>query len=190
MTQRKIAECQVCTYETCIYKGEVDGFTLGLAIWAVELAGAHDAASDLRRVCDISEERDVDGGQVWREMGVVEREHLGRCARRSVDGPRLALRIRHRLAPPLAYGPRSDQVCPCSYPTLTLALFFLLFALLLLSGPARRLSAMLAFARLSFSLLVSSVILASTALPVESSETELRVLTPDDFDSTIANGVW
>ena len=49
---------------------------------------------------------------------------------------------------------------------------------------------MLAFVRLSFSLLVSSVILASTALPVESSETELLVLTPDDFDSTIANGVW
>ncbi|KAI0706903.1 thioredoxin-like protein [Cerioporus squamosus] len=49
---------------------------------------------------------------------------------------------------------------------------------------------MLAFARLSFSLLVSSVILASTALPVESSETELLVLTPDDFDSTVANGVW
>ncbi|RPD62164.1 thioredoxin-domain-containing protein [Lentinus tigrinus ALCF2SS1-7] len=49
---------------------------------------------------------------------------------------------------------------------------------------------MLAFARLSFSLLVSSIILASTALPVESSETELLVLTPDDFDSTIANGVW
>ena len=96
----------MCTYETCIYEGEVDGFTLGLAIWAVELAGAHDPASDLRRVCDISEERDVDGGQVWREMGVVEREHLGRCARRSVDGPRLALRSRHRLAPPLAYGPR------------------------------------------------------------------------------------
>ena len=49
---------------------------------------------------------------------------------------------------------------------------------------------MLAFARLPFSLLVSSVILACTALPVESSETELLVLTPDDFDSTIANGVW
>ena len=49
---------------------------------------------------------------------------------------------------------------------------------------------MLAFARLSFSLLVSSVILASTALPVESSETDLLVLTPDNFDSTIAEGVW
>ncbi|PIL36535.1 hypothetical protein GSI_00224 [Ganoderma sinense ZZ0214-1] len=49
---------------------------------------------------------------------------------------------------------------------------------------------MLAFARLSFSLLVSSVILASSALPVESSETELLVLTPDNFDSTVAHGVW
>lgn len=49
---------------------------------------------------------------------------------------------------------------------------------------------MLAFARLPFSLLVSSVILASTALPVESSETELLVLTPDNFESTIAEGVW
>ncbi|KAI0655239.1 thioredoxin-domain-containing protein [Cubamyces menziesii] len=45
-------------------------------------------------------------------------------------------------------------------------------------------------ARLSFSLLASSVILASAALPVESSETELLVLTPDNFDSTIAEGVW
>ncbi len=49
---------------------------------------------------------------------------------------------------------------------------------------------MLGFARLSLSLLVSSVILASAALPVESAETELLVLTPDDFDSTTANGVW
>ncbi|KAI1792500.1 thioredoxin-domain-containing protein [Ganoderma leucocontextum] len=49
---------------------------------------------------------------------------------------------------------------------------------------------MLAFARLSFSLLVSSVILASAALPVQSSETELLVLTPENFDSTIAHGVW
>ncbi|KAI0751693.1 thioredoxin-domain-containing protein [Daedaleopsis nitida] len=49
---------------------------------------------------------------------------------------------------------------------------------------------MLAFARLPFSLLVSSVILASTALPVESSENELLVLTPDNFESTIAEGVW
>ncbi|KAI0773638.1 thioredoxin-like protein [Fomes fomentarius] len=49
---------------------------------------------------------------------------------------------------------------------------------------------MLAFVRLSFSLLVSSVILASTALPVQSSETELLVLTPDNFDSTVAQGVW
>ncbi|KAI8984891.1 thioredoxin-domain-containing protein [Trametes punicea] len=45
-------------------------------------------------------------------------------------------------------------------------------------------------ARLPFSLLASSVILASTALPVESTETELLVLTPDNFASTIANGVW
>ncbi|OSD01995.1 thioredoxin-domain-containing protein [Trametes coccinea BRFM310] len=45
-------------------------------------------------------------------------------------------------------------------------------------------------AKLSFSLLASSVILASTALPVESSETELLVLTPDNFASTIAEGVW
>ncbi|CDO70352.1 hypothetical protein BN946_scf184613.g2 [Trametes cinnabarina] len=45
-------------------------------------------------------------------------------------------------------------------------------------------------ARLPFSLLASSVILASSALPVESSETELLVLTPDNFDATIADGVW
>ncbi|KAI0368478.1 thioredoxin-domain-containing protein [Pilatotrama ljubarskyi] len=45
-------------------------------------------------------------------------------------------------------------------------------------------------ARLPFSLLVSSVILASTALPVESSETELLVLNPDNFESTISDGVW
>lgn len=49
---------------------------------------------------------------------------------------------------------------------------------------------MLAFVRLSFSLLVSSVIFASAALPVQSSETELLVLTPDNFDSTVAQGVW
>ncbi|TBU43982.1 thioredoxin-domain-containing protein [Dichomitus squalens] len=49
---------------------------------------------------------------------------------------------------------------------------------------------MLAFARLPFSLLVSSLILACTALPVQSSQTELLVLTPDNFQSTIAHGVW
>ncbi|KAI0759740.1 thioredoxin-domain-containing protein [Trametes elegans] len=45
-------------------------------------------------------------------------------------------------------------------------------------------------ARLSFSLLASSVILASAAAPVESAETELLVLTPDNFQSTISEGVW
>ncbi|KAI0829211.1 thioredoxin-domain-containing protein [Trametes gibbosa] len=44
--------------------------------------------------------------------------------------------------------------------------------------------------RLPFSLLVSSVILASAALPVVSSETELLVLTPDNFDTTVSDGVW
>ncbi|KAI0666173.1 thioredoxin-domain-containing protein [Trametes maxima] len=45
-------------------------------------------------------------------------------------------------------------------------------------------------ARLSFTLLTSSVILASAAAPVESAETELLVLTPDNFESTISEGVW
>ncbi|KAI0665366.1 thioredoxin-domain-containing protein [Trametes maxima] len=45
-------------------------------------------------------------------------------------------------------------------------------------------------ARLSFTLLTSSVILASAADPVESTETELLVLTPDNFGSTISEGVW
>ncbi|KAL1939613.1 hypothetical protein VTO73DRAFT_9646 [Trametes versicolor] len=49
---------------------------------------------------------------------------------------------------------------------------------------------LLSRARLAFSLLVSSVILASTALPVESSETELLVLTPDNFETTVSEGVW
>ena len=49
---------------------------------------------------------------------------------------------------------------------------------------------MLAFARLPFSFLVSSLILACTALPVGSADTELLVLTPDNFESTIAEGVW
>ncbi|KAH9853322.1 thioredoxin-domain-containing protein [Lenzites betulinus] len=49
---------------------------------------------------------------------------------------------------------------------------------------------LLPLARLSFSLLVSSVILAATALPVESSETELLVLTPDNFESVVSEGVW
>lgn len=42
--------------------------------------------------------------------------------------------------------------------------------------------------RLPYSLLVTSLALAVTAVPVES--TELRVLTPDDFKQTIAHGVW
>ena len=49
---------------------------------------------------------------------------------------------------------------------------------------------MLAFARLSFSLLVSSFLLACSALPVQSSDTELLVLTPDNFQTTISEGVW
>ena len=48
------------------------------------------------------------------------------------------------------------------------------------------------FAQLPYSLLISSLALAATAVPVEAqdSEVELRVLTPDDFDQTIAKGVW
>ena len=49
---------------------------------------------------------------------------------------------------------------------------------------------MLALAKLPFSLLVSSFVLACTALPVQSAEAELLVLTPDNFESTIAEGVW
>ena len=46
------------------------------------------------------------------------------------------------------------------------------------------------FAQLPYSLLISSLALAATAVPVEAQEVELRVLTPDDFDQTIAKGVW
>ncbi|KAH8105423.1 thioredoxin-domain-containing protein [Cristinia sonorae] len=44
------------------------------------------------------------------------------------------------------------------------------------------------FARLPHTLLVSSLVFATNALPVES--TELLVLTPDNFKETIARGVW
>ena len=43
-------------------------------------------------------------------------------------------------------------------------------------------------AKLPTSLLVTSLALAASALPVES--VELKVLTPDNFDSTVAEGVW
>lgn len=43
-------------------------------------------------------------------------------------------------------------------------------------------------AKLPFHLLVTSLALAASALPVES--VELKVLTPDNFQSTIAQGVW
>ena len=39
-------------------------------------------------------------------------------------------------------------------------------------------------------LLLSSLVLATNALPVESAEVELTVLTPDNFDSTVAQGAW
>lgn len=44
------------------------------------------------------------------------------------------------------------------------------------------------FAKLPFSLLLSSLALATSALPVES--TELLVLTPENFDSTVKDGLW
>ena len=43
-------------------------------------------------------------------------------------------------------------------------------------------------ARLPASLLVTSLALAASALPVES--VELKVLTSDNFDSTVAQGAW
>ena len=44
--------------------------------------------------------------------------------------------------------------------------------------------------KISFRLFLATILalLAANALPVES--VELRVLTPDDFDQTVANGVW
>ncbi|KAI0951633.1 hypothetical protein AcV7_007680 [Taiwanofungus camphoratus] len=45
-----------------------------------------------------------------------------------------------------------------------------------------------AFMRLPSTLLVVSLALTASALPVES--TQLKVLTPDDFQETIAHGVW
>ena len=81
--------------------------------------------------------------------------------------------------------------CPCLlFYFCTPAAHFLTYPRTHTLRPAYSLLPMLALVRLSFSLLVSSVILASTALPVESSETDLLVLTPDNFDSTIANGIW
>ena len=44
--------------------------------------------------------------------------------------------------------------------------------------------------RLPYSVLISSLALVATAVPVDAQDVELRVLTPDDFDATIANGVW
>ncbi|KAH9843500.1 thioredoxin-domain-containing protein [Rhodofomes roseus] len=44
--------------------------------------------------------------------------------------------------------------------------------------------------RLPSSLLLASLTLAIAALPVSSDEVELLVLTPDDFDKTVASGVW
>ncbi|KAH9920797.1 thioredoxin-like protein [Fomitopsis serialis] len=44
--------------------------------------------------------------------------------------------------------------------------------------------------RLPSSLLLASLTLAIAALPVSSDEVELLVLTPDDFDKTVAHGVW
>ncbi len=44
------------------------------------------------------------------------------------------------------------------------------------------------FSQLPYSLLISSLVLAVIAAPVES--VELQVLTPDDFQETISKGVW
>ena len=44
------------------------------------------------------------------------------------------------------------------------------------------------FLRLPHTLLVTSLALATAALPVES--TELLVLTPENFKETISKGVW
>lgn len=44
------------------------------------------------------------------------------------------------------------------------------------------------FMQLPSSLLVAALALTVSALPVES--TELLVLNPDNFDSTVAKGVW
>ena len=43
-------------------------------------------------------------------------------------------------------------------------------------------------ARLPHYLLFSSLALVASGLPVQSAE--LKVLTPEDFNSTVANGVW
>lgn len=42
--------------------------------------------------------------------------------------------------------------------------------------------------KLPYGLLLSSLVLATGALPVESAE--LTVLTPDNFDTTVAEGAW
>lgn len=46
------------------------------------------------------------------------------------------------------------------------------------------------FARLPRFLLLTSLALAVSALPVESGPVELKVLNPENFDSTVSNGVW
>lgn len=43
--------------------------------------------------------------------------------------------------------------------------------------------------RLPYSLLVTSLALAAV-IPAESADVVLKVLTPDDFDQTVAKGVW
>lgn len=47
-----------------------------------------------------------------------------------------------------------------------------------------------ALLNLPFHLMVASLALAVSALPVESADVDLLVLTPENFDSTVSSGVW
>ena len=103
------------------------------------------------------------------KMGVVESLHLavGGCA---VARPRSSIAVvRPRLV--LSLHPLLSILRP---PTLV-------------SSSAMQLTSLL---RLPTSLLVASLALAIAALPVSSDEVQLLVLTPEDFDQTVANGVW
>ena len=59
-------------YETSIYKREIDGFSLGVAVGAFQLACADDASSESCRIRYVCEERDMDCGELGGKMCIAE----------------------------------------------------------------------------------------------------------------------
>lgn len=171
------------TDKTSIDESKIDGLSFQVSFIPLHQTGTNYPRSELRRIGDVGEQGNVDTGNLCWKMRVMICFHCGGIRTGACHVLDRQPGARHVYIALLFIFPIPTIVCTVQE---TCSLLCLLASVVYCPLAGMRFPQ--AFMRLPSTLLVVSLALTASALPVES--TQLKVLTPDDFQETIAHGVW